>query len=227
MSVDPENAGAKTSDPQSWNAYAYTRNNPLKYTDPDGRLYVICNDEGNCFNLLDNDFNSNFWLNPDINKAEGSTIGFGSFTWNDLNWNYRQLYIDADQDPAQDASFDIVTELLPAVKYGKLITELGLSGAIRKILFSKLSSNTLSSAKGKVRFGKNANQEYHAFRHVKRAGINKKAAENAIRTDIASKEINLKPGQNIGSVNIDGKTLEYNAFKLPDGTINVGRITVK
>lgn len=41
-SVDPENAGAKLEDPQSWNAYAYARNNPLKYTDPDGLEYLIC-----------------------------------------------------------------------------------------------------------------------------------------------------------------------------------------
>lgn len=28
---------ARISDPQQWNLYAYTRNNPLKYVDPDGR----------------------------------------------------------------------------------------------------------------------------------------------------------------------------------------------
>lgn len=27
--------------------------------------------------------------------------------------------------------------------------------------------------------------------------------------------------------NVGSKTLEYNAYKLPDGTINVGRITIK
>jgi RHS repeat-associated protein len=47
LSVDPGNAGAKTEDPQSWNAYAYSRNNPLRYVDPDGRLYeVVWDQEG-------------------------------------------------------------------------------------------------------------------------------------------------------------------------------------
>ena len=32
-SVDPENAGADPADPQSWNGYAYARNNPLLYVD--------------------------------------------------------------------------------------------------------------------------------------------------------------------------------------------------
>ena len=34
ISVDP--IGGTTSNPQSWNRYAYTLGNPLKYTDPDG-----------------------------------------------------------------------------------------------------------------------------------------------------------------------------------------------
>ena len=35
-SVDPENAGADPEFPQTWNAYAYVANNPLKYVDRNG-----------------------------------------------------------------------------------------------------------------------------------------------------------------------------------------------
>ena len=34
--VDPAHVNGDVFDPQSWNAYAYARNNPLKYTDPTG-----------------------------------------------------------------------------------------------------------------------------------------------------------------------------------------------
>jgi hypothetical protein len=37
MSIDPKQVGAHILDPQTLNRYAYTRNNPLAYVDPDGR----------------------------------------------------------------------------------------------------------------------------------------------------------------------------------------------
>jgi RHS repeat-associated protein len=40
--VDPGHVNGDTLDPQSWNAYAYARNNPLKYIDPTGTEYEIC-----------------------------------------------------------------------------------------------------------------------------------------------------------------------------------------
>ena len=56
-SVDPENAGADPSDPQSWNGYAYARNNPQVYTDSDGRTYTVCDRNGkNCVDYKDSEF---------------------------------------------------------------------------------------------------------------------------------------------------------------------------
>jgi hypothetical protein len=79
---------------------------------------------------------------------------------------------------------------------------------------------------GQVKFGSNANQSYHTFRHLEEAGIDKQAAENAIRNDLAGKEASLPQGLTTGQVNVEERVLQYNAYKLPDGTINVGRITV-
>lgn len=39
MTPDPGNAGVVNSDPQSWNAYSYVRNNPVNLTDPTGAVF--------------------------------------------------------------------------------------------------------------------------------------------------------------------------------------------
>ncbi len=42
-SVDPDiDLAFHVSDPQGWNGYAYARNNPLRFVDPDGRDYRVC-----------------------------------------------------------------------------------------------------------------------------------------------------------------------------------------
>jgi RHS repeat-associated protein len=49
MSPDPNQAAGfdHLDDPQSWNGYAYVRNNPLNLTDQDGENYTICDANGN------------------------------------------------------------------------------------------------------------------------------------------------------------------------------------
>ena len=71
-SVDPENAGADLEDPQSWNGYAYARNNPLKYVDPDGLEYMVCDQAGNCQSHWDPQWKPLF--NPDNAKSVGITL---------------------------------------------------------------------------------------------------------------------------------------------------------
>ena len=47
FSPDPDNAGADPSDPQTWNMYAYVRNNPTTLTDPTGERYQVCQTDAN------------------------------------------------------------------------------------------------------------------------------------------------------------------------------------
>ena len=44
LSVDPVLDSADPTNPQSWNRYTYTFNNPLKYVDPDGREVRVANE---------------------------------------------------------------------------------------------------------------------------------------------------------------------------------------
>jgi len=84
-SPDPENRGGIPQDPQSWNAYAYARNNPLLYTDPTGEAYVICDEKGkNCSNpqeFLPRDENVRYNPNGTIDaiNGDGSATRVGSY----------------------------------------------------------------------------------------------------------------------------------------------------
>jgi RHS repeat-associated protein len=47
--VDPGHVGGNILDPQSWNAYAYARNNPFRFVDPTGTDYYINIEGGSPF----------------------------------------------------------------------------------------------------------------------------------------------------------------------------------
>ena len=77
-------------DPQSWNGYAYARNNPLKYTDPNGMAYSLCLPSGGCiYNYSDSDFYWNFQRDPSVTLSNGviwvnnQIIGYYSHLYDD------------------------------------------------------------------------------------------------------------------------------------------------
>ena len=72
-SVDPENAGANPSHPQSWNAYAYVWNRPTVAVDPDGETIKICDNEGRCTEISDADADK-YTFNKDYAKANGFSV---------------------------------------------------------------------------------------------------------------------------------------------------------
>ena len=88
---------------------------------------------------------------------------------------------------------------------------------------------TVDAARGvtntEIRFGTVENQVSHAFRHVEKAGLDREVVRDSIRGDLLKNMDRLPDGLYEGSVNINGVRLDYNAYRLPDGTINVGRIT--
>lgn len=79
---------------------------------------------------------------------------------------------------------------------------------------------------GPIRFGANANQEYHTFRHIEALGLSREAVQAEVIGDLASKAAKMQPGQTIsGIILVNGQRLQYNAHRLENGTINIGRIS--
>ena len=75
-----------------------------------------------------------------------------------------------------------------------------------------------------IRFGNDANQVYHTFRHIDKLGIDRIAVQNAIGNDLSSLgQINPGPIP-IRAVNVNGVYIKYSLYMLPDGVINVGSI---
>lgn len=78
MQPDSANIGGeldKANDPQSWNAYAYARNNPELYTDADGMNYLVCDFQGkNCADLSDAQYDQWTKDNPSVQVSASGTI---------------------------------------------------------------------------------------------------------------------------------------------------------
>jgi RHS repeat-associated protein len=82
MSPDPDNEGAVDLDPQTWNMYSYVRNNPLRYTDPDGKNVLVCIEgQDKCHNYTDEQYAS---LYKQQNGQQGINLPGGNFPTGDI-----------------------------------------------------------------------------------------------------------------------------------------------
>lgn len=92
---------------------------------------------------------------------------------------------------------------------------------------AKLATFALRNApRLSIQFGRTSNQVYHTFRHTDALGLNRRLVKRAIERHVRGNASKIMEGKLFkGSVKVSGKELQYNAFKLGDGTINVGRIT--
>ena len=76
-----------------------------------------------------------------------------------------------------------------------------------------------------VQFGANANQAYHAFRHIAKMGLDKAKVQKAVTASVRELAKQIEPGKPfMQTITVDGHKLQYTAYLLRDGLINVGRI---
>lgn len=85
--------------------------------------------------------------------------------------------------------------------------------------------NGINGVKILVQFGKTENQIYHTFRHIEKMGLNKTVVQNAIMKHFRTIYKEIKEGQSLNKIiTVEGQQIQYSAYKLSDGTVNIGRI---
>jgi RHS repeat-associated protein len=122
---------------------------------------------------------------------------------------------------ASPEALPLAEEALAEVEAG-----LGAEGA-EGTTFIEGAEGAQGATEGDIQFGRVENQITHTFRHLDEAGIDRQAVSDAITQDLTPIKQSLPEGQLYkGTVDVNGTRIDYNAFKLPNGKINVGRITV-
>jgi RHS repeat-associated protein len=121
-SPDPVgHVGVEESDPQTWNLYAYTRNNPLKFSDPDGLKVRICDTNGNCVEVSDSDANRYLYNKKYQQQSGYRTDGKGNIfdTQGNKIGTYQNISCDACGGTGADRLFyNELPRRMQAVKNG-------------------------------------------------------------------------------------------------------------
>lgn len=93
-SVDPQSVGADLNEPQSWHGYSYALNNPLLYGDPSGLAVRVCDKDGNCATISDEEANKGLF-NKKWQRENGHTVKGGKVYQNgEVIGTYGNLGID-------------------------------------------------------------------------------------------------------------------------------------
>lgn len=94
--------------------------------------------------------------------------------------------------------------------------------------FARPTPATPGGSGQQIVFGTNPQGLEHALRHVEAIGLNRTQVMQAIQADLQTRLPLPAPQNNApfnGSVTVNGVTLNYSAYPLPNGLVNVGRIT--
>ncbi len=102
--------------------------------------------------------------------------------------------------------------------------KVGILGKLRRWLFGGDKAADVTKQLS-VAFGRNAEQVQHAFRHTDALGLARSDVESAIRLHLPSVADTIPSNGPLNSViDVAGQRIQYTAYRLSDGSINIGRI---
>jgi RHS repeat-associated protein len=195
--------------PQSWNLYSYVRNNPVKYTDPDGHDCIyIDNDSGkmtgfnrgDCDNSTEEKANSGVYVNGTVNSIElnsqdqvtgysGTGEGFGVFTMGVIQppgATPPPQVNDPGMIPGMLGPGDLV--LFSGVKLPSVVTD-AVGKLVGSILGKGVQQGVEQGAKESVQL------TTHAALRLGQRGITQAAVDEAVATAKAAGQVATQMGK--------------------------------
>jgi RHS repeat-associated protein len=238
-SADPENAGASENDPQSWNGYGYSRNNPLTYVDPDGQKWEVCDTSGACTTISDDEARKTL-LNRDGNHPEVVRKDGNIYENGVLSGTYERTSFDDLSDQANALIFGYGKEpgmARRAPTLGRIVNGLGAGAAaliaapvvVDAIAALGASSEMAAAFEKAVEYASHGNKLIHIFSKAERAGKMAELAaeaggkENLIKVVIAQLLSNPNSIKTETLVKVGETTLKV-SYTFNDGILKIGSI---
>jgi len=217
-SVDPGQASGSVTDPQGWNAYAYARNNPLRFWDPTGTDYVIKLDghdsvmiSDSSFHKLQDDPGSGFrlWLGNVQQLQNGVWVTIGTYHYYDLS---AKLWADVAHR---------TEPMVGVVEVGGFVFGWAAMPGVMAAATAASDPTPGNLAMAALPGLRIVFKTAHYASRLAAAGLNVLKVEAAVEKTVRG----LKPvGECSGRMVIDGVLIQWRAFVRGDGTVSVGTI---
>jgi RHS repeat-associated protein len=240
---DPAVGRWNTVDPlaeyaQDYTPYRYGFNNPILYTDPTGMFES--KSEAKKY-AKDNGIKTGWFRDNQVVKQKDGSYAIenrkaSTSVSNDKEFGVKTSALIVERgihlaDIGMDGLNALAQRNPEAVIKNNEATDklyfLGswLSFASPTAKLATVSKVVVEESKLLIQFGKVENQVFHAFRHTDKLGLDKGVVASAVESHLKSVVTQVVEGKPFNQIiNVQGKNIQYTAYKLADGSFNIGRI---
>ena len=230
-------------------SYAYCGNNSINRNDPTGKDYWSTSnpDEIKKFWnwLLQNSnksldtysFSTDLWFKMEDKEFIDAYKKYGqqALTYNDQTNQLYSSYVTYENGEIIVNGINTTAHANNTITLSSPHILTGTPSIIPGFKALNLNKNILSFIKNifknkqiskkTIVFGQNGNQAYHTFRHIDKINLSQDVVRRIIINDLKNKHSQTIPGKPFNqTVKIGNYNLQYTAYKLPNGKINIGRI---